>query len=1002
MNQMLKQMVVPLILLLLCTVVLMAAENGENKFVKTFGMAAPHPGRTAWDIVVLPDLNDNGVNEVLVACDNDNPAVNNGNGCDYYVLERQDNDSHKVLWHSFVDNVVEEYSATYGDTDNDGNIEIIACMRPGVVGAPSLVFWEVDRSLPGYPLPDMPTLGYDLSLGQGWARAFTAKVADVDKDGKNELMVGMRPYSATGVGAKNVGLILQEHGGDLAFPDFREEFRVTGYNGSAYGLQTGDADNDGLTDIYFGEYDYSGLFVVENTAPDSYKVHQHLNFTPGTDQVSRHDMGIYDFNGDGFTELVYATNVSGEVLIITNPGEIALMDSTCAHVIAQLPYSIYGIAVADQDWTGSGNDGRDIYCAADSGLYDIEYTGGEGGDVTDPANWAVHQIASGDYFFAVGAGDFDRDGRREIVVCSASDESPEFVQYFEHEPLPNFGVKVVWNDPSQKDNPADAIKGNPRGFTAGSDIDKDGKKELIATQYSGRLVMYEVVGDNSLELVWVDSTAKKVCAAASGGSNPRSVTVADVDRNGKQEIIAFMGSTAAHADSLGVWFFEWNGQDNGFGAVGGGPTFILPLNQINPALTDGNRTETIAAADVDNDGMVEMLLANDGTPNTNDAFVIFSCVDGTLESGFPVFKTEFTNIRGTANGWAGSPVGATAADLNGDGAKEAVFLPWDKGKIILAQAVKPDSFMWKMLPMDKYETSTDDGVFYVSVGVYDVDGDGKDELMGSLYNTTSGRVLLLNAPDGSIMDIDPMNDSHVARIREASGGAPFNNALGDLNGDGKAEHFFTNYARGQVNALAYNGAGDITNPANWITSEGFYDNSFVYKPKFEDFGDSTVFKKAMTEWNDNDISQIHGSFGIKIADDIDQDGIKELVFSALQSWWSGAWLFILEPTTTGVKLNQWRVITPDEYQLSLAYPNPFNASTTIEYTLPVDKQIKVQVYNTMGQVVRTLVNARMPAGTHRIVWDGMDNAGRAVASGMYLYTLEYGNFKQVQRMTLMK
>jgi len=86
MNQMLKQMVVALILLLLCSVVLMAAENGENKFVKTFGMAAPDQGRTGWDIVVLPDLNDNGVNEVLVACDNDNSAVNNGNGCDYYVL----------------------------------------------------------------------------------------------------------------------------------------------------------------------------------------------------------------------------------------------------------------------------------------------------------------------------------------------------------------------------------------------------------------------------------------------------------------------------------------------------------------------------------------------------------------------------------------------------------------------------------------------------------------------------------------------------------------------------------------------------------------------------------------------------------------------------------------------------------------------------------------------------------------------------------------------------
>jgi len=991
------------VLLLMFAVVVMAAENGENKFVKVSSWSVPDPGRTAWDIVVLPDLNDNGVNEIFLACDNDNSAVNNGQGCDYYVLERKDNDSHQVLWHYFAANVVEEYSATYGDTDNDGNIEIITCMRPGVVGAPSLLFFEVDKSISGYPLPATPTLEYDLTAGAGWSRAFTAKVADLDKDGKNELMVLQRAYSASGTAGLRAGLILQEHSGDLTFPDFREEFRVTGFNGTPYGIQTGDADNDGLTDIYFGEYDYAGMFILENTAPDSYKVHHHFNFTAGgSDNASRHDMGIYDFNGDGFSELVYATNESGEVFIITNPGEIALMDSTCAHLIATLPYSIYGAVIGDQDWTGSGNDGRDIYCAADSGLYDIEYIAGEGGDVTKPESWAIHKIASGDYFFDADVGDFDRDGRREVVACSASDASPEILHYFEHEPLPNFGVKVVWNDPSQKVNPQDAIKGNPRGFSAGSDIDKDGKKELIATQYSGRLVAYEVVGDNKLELVWVDSTAKKVCAASYGGSNPRSVIVADVDRNGKEEIIAFMGSTAAHKDSLGVWFFEWNGQDNGFGAPGGGPTYILPLNQINPALTDGNRTETIAAADVDKDGIVELLIANDGTPNTNDAFVILSCVDGTLDSGFPVFKTEGTNIRGTANGWGGSPVGATAADLNGDGTKEAVFLPWDKGKIILAQSVKADSFMWKTLAMDKYETSTDDGVFYVSVGVYDVDKDGKDELMGSLYNTASGRVLLLNAPDGSINDIDPNNSNHVARIREASGGAPFNNTLGDLDGNGRPELFFTNYARGQVNALAYNGAGDITNPANWITSEGFYDNSFVYKPKFADFGDSTTYKKALTEWNDNDISQIHGSFGIKITNDIDNDGKKELVFTALQSYWSDAWLFVMEPSLTGVEMKKWQVVNPEQYKLGLAYPNPFNATTTIEYTLPLDKQIKVRVFNMMGQLVRTLVDGQMSAGTHRVTWDGTDHTGKTVATGLYMYTLEYGNFKQVKRMTLVK
>ncbi len=999
MNPRLKITSLLVLAVMLTFTLVMAAENGENAFVKVFGWNVPDQGRTAWDLVVLPDLNNNGVDELFVCADNDG-SDNSGNGVDYYVLERDGNDKHKVLWHYFEANVVEEYSATIGDTDNDGNLEVITCMRPGTVGGPSLLFFEVDPAITdGFPLPPAPTCGYDLTAGVGWARAFSAKVADLDKDGKNELVVTIRPYSATGTAGTRACLILEDQSGDLTFPDFQEEFRFTGFNGSPWGIQTGDADNDGMTDIFVGEYDYAGLFVLENTAPDSYVVHHHFNFTPASDNSCYRGMGIYDFNGDGFAEVVYPCVESGEVLIITNPGEIAQMDSASAHVIATLPGGVTGACIGDQDWTGAGNDGRDIYCAADSAVWDIEYIGGTNGDVTNPANWQVYKIASGHDIYNCNKGDFDRDGRREVVYTSIDETVPEIVTYLEHEPLPNFGVKVVWNDPSQKLVPTDAVKGNPRGFAAGCDVDKDGKKEVVATQYPGILAMYEVVGDNKLELVWVDSTAMKVCK---GYSQPRSVTIADVDRNGKQEIIAFMGSNNTHPDSMGVWFFEWNGQDNGFGGLTGGPTYILPLNQINPGLTDGNRTETISSADVDNDGMVEVLIAVDGTPNTNDSFVIFSCVDGTLDSGFPVFKTEFVNIRGAATGWNGSPVGATAADLNGDGTKEAIFLPWDKGKMVLAQAVKPDSFMWKMVPMDKWEQATDDGVFYVSIGVYDVDNDGKDELMGAEYNTASGRVLLINAPDGSINDIDPNNPSHVARIREASGGAPFNNALGDLDQNGKPELFFTNYARGQVNALAYDGVGDIMTPESWITSEGFYDNSFVYKPKFSDFGDSTVFKKAMTEWNDNDISQIHGSFGIKIADDLDNDGKKELVFSALQSYWSDSWLFVMETSFSGVKADRWSVVTPDQYKLGLAYPNPFNATTTIEYVLPIDKQIKVRVYNMMGQVVRTLIDSQMPAGTHRITWDGMDNSGKSVATGMYLYTLEYGNFKQVHRMTLVK
>ncbi len=968
---------------------LWAAENGENKYIKVFETKMPDVDRTAWDVVLLPDLNDNGVDEVLVACD----AEDGSGGADFYIYEREENNKHKVLWHYRAADCSYEYGASYGDADSDGLLEVMVCLRVSA-GQNGLRFFEVDPTLPGYPLPTAPTSELDLGQGAGYSIDHAA-TDDLDKDEKNELIVLVRlPSAERGV------WILQEQGGDIAFPDFKLEGKFGGFAGSPYSIVTGDFDNDGFRDLAVAEYDFSGIFIYENVEPDSYVVRFHYKMTsPNYDGVALRSLRGYDFNNDGFTELVYPTNAdTGLVFIITNPGELADMDSTNVHPIATIPGGCAGGVVMDQDWTGAGDDGRDIYVAGyDSVLYDIEYIGGDAGDVGDPNNWVVyHALEKGPWSLQdVEAGDFDRDGRREVVAVTKDKGDPNTLIYVEHEPLPNFGVQPAWHDPNL---PTDPLKGNPRGFWVGSDVDQDGKKEIFATQYTGKVVGYEVVGDNMLELIWVDSTAK---AVGRGMSLPRHVVVGDIDNNGKQEIIFICGRAVADSpDSVGFYFFEWNGQDNGFGVVGGGPTYILPANQVFPEITDIRFTEHIWMADVDNDGHEEILFPGNGTGSARgaDFFTIFSCVDGTLESGFPTFKNEFFVDR-AEGGFGGSPVGAKAADVDGDGVKEAIFLPWDLGKMLICDAVKADSFAFRTVRLDQ---SGDDAVFYVSVGAYDVDGDGKDELMGAEYSTSAGRVILVNVPDGGVAALDPNDPSQVAIIREATGSAAFNNALGDLNGDGKAELFFCNYARAQVNSLAYNGAGDPTLPANWITSEGFYDDTFVPKPQKADYPDTNAYKEALDEWNDGDISQRHGSFGLKLAEDLDKDGKKELVISTLQSYWSKTWLWVLEATATGVEKEPWHVITPNDYKLSQNYPNPFNATTTIEFELPLDKQVKVVVYNSMGQIVRTLVDGFKTQGAHRVVWDGLDNSGNAVASGMYLYSLEFGSFKQVKSMTLLK
>lgn len=84
------------------------------------------------------------------------------------------------------------------------------------------------------------------------------------------------------------------------------------------------------------------------------------------------------------------------------------------------------------------------------------------------------------------------------------------------------------------------------------------------------------------------------------------------------------------------------------------------------------------------------------------------------------------------------------------------------------------------------------------------------------------------------------------------------------------------------------------------------------------------------------------------------------------------------------------------------YPNPFNPTTTIQFTLAESGRAHLSVYNTRGQLVRTLANTDLMAGKHQLVWDGRDNRGNNVSSGLYFYRLQAGKFVQSRKMILMK
>ena len=95
-------------------------------------------------------------------------------------------------------------------------------------------------------------------------------------------------------------------------------------------------------------------------------------------------------------------------------------------------------------------------------------------------------------------------------------------------------------------------------------------------------------------------------------------------------------------------------------------------------------------------------------------------------------------------------------------------------------------------------------------------------------------------------------------------------------------------------------------------------------------------------------------------------------------------------------------LIPQVTKLKGNFPNPFNPETSISFAVKENGPLSLKIFNLKGQLVKTLVNEQVKAGYHRVVWDGKDNFGTDVATGIYLYRLETKTYNQTKKMMLMK
>ncbi|NMB80737.1 MAG: T9SS type A sorting domain-containing protein [Ignavibacteria bacterium] len=95
-------------------------------------------------------------------------------------------------------------------------------------------------------------------------------------------------------------------------------------------------------------------------------------------------------------------------------------------------------------------------------------------------------------------------------------------------------------------------------------------------------------------------------------------------------------------------------------------------------------------------------------------------------------------------------------------------------------------------------------------------------------------------------------------------------------------------------------------------------------------------------------------------------------------------------------------IVPQQYRLLNNYPNPFNPSTTITFEIPKSEFVSLQIFNINGELIKTILQESLNAGRYEKRWNGEDDFGNQVVSGVYFYRIKAGHFEKSSRMILLK
>jgi hypothetical protein len=377
----------------------------------------------------------------------------------------------------------------------------------------------------------------------------------------------------------------------------------------------------------------------------------------------------------------------------------------------------------------------------------------------------------------------------------------------------------------------------------------------------------------------------------------------------------------------------------------------------------------------------------------------------------------------------GSNATAKAVDLDNDGKSElALGTAIDGGfvNIYEIKSGKPDTIPKYIIP----DTSQD---FGENIATGDFNGDGYPDLAVAAYIARDSSFIKFYW-GGSQFDTIP--DFEIWRKFRGYGCILL--PLGDFNGDGYEDILISggdssgigspqgiyfggpnihNHVDIVINKYTYGGylSPVSASAAGDINHDGYPDliigvvNSYAYLFEAKVFLGGSGADSIPDIYLENSLIDYHEiDFGAYVAGvgDFNGDGVDDFaVRSRTMSggpWWGEVNFFAgWNSKPVDVTYNFVRNY-PTEYDLKQNFPNPFNPTTTIKFALPRHTHAKLTVYDLLGRQVAALLDRDLPAGTHRVRWDGQSDSGSPLASGIYFYRLTYDHGSLSKKMLLLK